>query len=104
MSVLLHLALAPAHYEEQPYIGIGFVIGSGLLIAAIWGIIHNQAWGWRLGAITCASMCLALLASRTTGLPLDYKEGWEPEAFAVLAVQVAFLATYFMITRKEVQP
>lgn len=94
ISAWLHLALAPSHLQEQTYIGVLFVLGGGLLSSSIYGIIRNKEWGWRLGAITCAGMCAALLLSRTIGL-YNYKEGWGPEAFTALAVQLGFLAAYF---------
>jgi len=94
-SALIHLAIAPEHMAEVAYIGWLFIIGGLLLGAAAWGIAwHDSPIGWRWGAVLCAGMVVGLLLSRTTGLPGGYREGWEPEAWWSLALEMEFLGCY----------
>jgi len=111
-SALIHAAIAPEHYQELPYIGVAFVLGAAFLLAAgLWLLLADWPEAWHLGALVCAGMIIALLASRTVGLPGGYREGWEPEAWWSLALELVFLAAYVARLRgvragrwKEVAP
>lgn len=54
----IHLAMAPDHLEEKPYIGILFVIGSALLGAIMVGLSTDRdrlrSPAWIGGALVCA--------------------------------------------------
>jgi len=102
-SALIHLVIAPEHYAEEPYIGVLFVVGGGvLLLVALAALTDDTVTrtreylaAWHLGALVCAGMVVALLLSRTTGLPGGYREGWdEPEAVVSLALELLFLGVY----------
>ena len=111
-SALIHAAIAPEHYQELPYIGVAFVLGAAFLLAAgLWLLLADWPEAWHLGALVCAGMIIALLASRTVGLPGGYREGWEPEAWWSLALELVFVGCYFARLRevragrwKEVHP
>jgi hypothetical protein len=81
VEIAIHAALAPAHLDEVPYIGVLFVIASVLLTVALAAILiapHNPL-GWYLGSALCAAMAAAFVISRATGLP-DYHEAWTSDA------------------------
>jgi len=102
--ISLHLLLAPEHVEEEPYIGLSFVLGAGAFIVAI--AYLSERWAWNLGAAICLITCIMLVASRTVGLPGDYKESWNSQAILSLTVSVGFLLVYLVQLQapKEVQP
>lgn len=96
----IHLALSPAHLIEQRYIGVLFVIGSGLLGLVMIGLSTDRdrvrTAAWLLGAVVSAVMFVSFVVSRTTGLPLGYHEAWAaaPEdllGLASLALELVFL-------------
>jgi len=102
-SALIHLAIAPEHMTEAAYIGWLFLAGGGaLLLVALAALTDDTVTRtreymavWHLGALVCAGMVVGLVASRTTGLPGGYREGWdEPEAWASLVLELLFLAVY----------
>lgn len=81
LLVGIHLAMAPDHLSEKLYIGVLFVIGSGLLALVICGLAASDWAGsrraaWYLGILVCAGMFVGFLISRTFGLPLGYLEEW----------------------------
>ena len=96
----IHLALAPDHLIEKRYIGVLFVIGSGLLGLVMIGLSTDRdrprTAAWLLGAVVSAVMLVSFVVSRTTGLPLGYHESWAaaPEdllGLASMALEVVFL-------------
>jgi len=94
-SALIHLAIAPEHLAEAPWIGWSFLLAFCLLGAtAVTVLTDDSAVGWHAGALVCAGMVAALLLSRTTGLPGGYREGWEPAAVWSLGLELAFLGCY----------
>jgi len=101
-SALIHLAIAPEHMTEAAYIGWLFLAGGGaLLLVALAALTDDTVTrtreflaAWHLGALVCAGMIIALLASRTVGLPGGYREGWEPEAVWSLVLELSFLGAY----------
>ena len=96
-SGAIHLWLAPEHIEEMPYIGWLFVAGGLALLvvaAAVWA--GDRLTAWRAGAVLCAIMVAALVASRTVGLPGGYLEEWDPAAVWSLTIETAFLGLYLI--------
>ena len=90
---LVHLKLTPAHLDEMPYIGVLFLLGgASSLIVAAWLAIREQPLAWAAGAALAGGMLLALVLSRTTGLPSFKEQGLEPAAVVCLIDEVAFLA------------
>ena len=96
----IHLALAHDHLIEKRYIGVLFVIGSGLLGLVMIGLSTDRdrprTAAWLLGAVINAVMLVSFVFSRTTGLPLGYHETWAaaPEdllGLASMALEVVFL-------------
>jgi hypothetical protein len=81
LEIAIHVALAPDHLHEIPYIGAGFVLASVLLTAALVAIVvaPDRALGWQAGAALCIGMAVLFVASRTVGLPA-YDEAWTSDA------------------------
>jgi hypothetical protein len=95
VTAAAHLYLAPEHLEEMPYIGVLFILGGvGSLIAAGWLLVRDTPLAWAAGGALCAGMLLALILSRTTGLPDFKEEGLEPLAIVCLVVEALFLAVW----------
>lgn len=96
----VHLYLAPEHLTEMPYVGVLFVLGGvGSLAAAAWLLARESNLAWAAGGALSAGMLLALVLSRTTGLP-DFKEhGLEPLAAVCLIDEAAFLALWALSRR-----
>jgi hypothetical protein len=80
VEIAIHVALAPAHLDEVPYIGVLFVVASVLLTVALAAILiaPRNPLGWYLGSALCAGMAAAFVISRATGLP-DYHEAWSSD-------------------------
>ena len=93
LTGIVHLKLTPEHLEEMPYIGVLFLLGgvSSLVIAA-WLAVREQPLAWTAGAALAGGMLLALVLSRTTGLPSFKEQGLEPAALVCLIDEAAFLA------------
>jgi hypothetical protein len=95
VTAAAHLYLAPEHLDEMPYIGVLFILGgAGSLIAAVWLLLRDTPLAWAAGGALCAGMLLALVLSRTTGLPEFKEEGLEPLALVCLIDETLFLALW----------
>ena len=95
VTAAAHLYLAPEHLDEMPYIGVLFVLGGvGSLVAAGWLLLRDTPLAWAAGGALCAGMLLALVFSRTTGLPDFKEEGLEPLAVVCLVDEALFLAVW----------
>lgn len=96
----IHLALSPEHLIEKPYIGVLFVIGSGLLGLVTIGLSTDRdrlrTSAWLLGAVVNAVMFVSFLFSRTTGLPLGYHEAWAAAPEDLLGLASLFLELVFL--------
>jgi len=98
VTAAAHLYLAPEHLDEMPYIGVLFVLGGiGSLIAAGWLLLRDTPAAWAAGGVLCASMLLALVLSRTTGLPDFKEEGLEPLAVVCLVDEALFLGLWVFV-------
>jgi hypothetical protein len=95
ITAAAHLYLAPEHLEEIPYVGALFILGgAGSLLAAAWLLLRDTPLAWAAGGTLCVGMLLALVLSRTTGLP-DFKEdGLEPLAIVCLIDEATFIALW----------
>lgn len=96
----IHLAMAPDHLAEMPYIGVLFVVGSALLGMVMVGLASDRnqlrTMAWIGGVLVCAVEFIMFVLSRTTGLPLGYHETWAstPEdwlGLASLFVELVFV-------------
>jgi hypothetical protein len=104
-----HLYLAPEHLDEMPYIGVLFVLGGvGSLVAAGWLLLSDTPLAWASGGALCAGMLLALVLSRTIGLPDFKEEGLEPLAVVCLVDEALFLAVWIFarqrVSARRLQP
>lgn len=89
----IHLILAPEYFEEQPYVGVLFLLGAGagLLVAArLWR--GSDAAAWTLGALVSAGMAGGFVLSRTVGLPGFHEAEWELSGLASLLLEGGFVA------------
>jgi hypothetical protein len=79
VEIGIHMAMTPDHLGEKFYIGVLFVIGTGVLCLAVLGLGLPgpvRSWSWVLGSAVCVVMFGLFIASRTVGLPAGYLEGW----------------------------
>lgn len=101
VTAAAHLYLAPEHLDEMPYIGVLFILGGvGSLVAAVWLFLRDTPLAWGAGGALCAGMLLALILSRTTGLPDFKEEGLEPLALVCLVVEALFLGLWIHALRR----
>lgn len=66
---LIHLVVAPDHYEEAIYIGVlcsANLIGA---LAAAVGIYRDELWRWLLGAAVAGGAFAMFISSRLIDLP-----------------------------------
>lgn len=109
VTAAAHLYLAPEHLDEMPYVGVLFILGGvGSLIAAGWLVLRDTPLAWAAGGALCAGMLLALVLSRTTGLPDFKEEGLEPLAVGCLVDEALFLALWAFalqrVSARSMQP
>ena len=91
----IHLIEMPEDFEEMPYLGVLFGIGSVLLIVSAVGLIRRPSSGaaWAVGALSAGGMLAGYWISRTVGLPGMEREAWgEPLGVLSLILEVVFLA------------
>jgi peptidoglycan/LPS O-acetylase OafA/YrhL len=92
-TAAIHLVLSPEYFEEQPYIGVLFVLG-----AVAGGVVAYRLWrahdvpSWLLGTLIAAGMGAGFVLSRTVGLPGFHEAEWEPSGLLSLAFEGAFVA------------
>lgn len=73
VAALIHVVLAPEHFEATPYLGALFVAdfagamaaAIGICVGAYWG----RRWGWALAALVAGGVFVAYFAVGTVGLP-----------------------------------
>lgn len=98
---LIHLYLAPMHFEAATYIGVAFAINFAASLVAALGIwFEAPNWGWLLGAYVAGGALVAYLVSRAIGLAGfeeavgNWANAWG--SFAMI-VEGLYLAGYFMV-------
>lgn len=100
VNVGIHVAMAPDHIGEMPYIGVLFVIGSALLGAVLIGLSSDhesmRTLAWVGGAVVCAVEVILFVISRTGGLPLGYREGWTGSVENLLGLSSLFVEGVFV--------
>ncbi|MDX6196987.1 MAG: hypothetical protein QOJ79_138 [Actinomycetota bacterium] len=67
---LMHALLAPSHYRDVPYLGIGFALFAVASVAL--AVVLDRApsrRAWDAAVVMCAAGVATLLVSRTVGLP-----------------------------------
>lgn len=84
-----HAGLVPAHLQEEPRLGVAFLVAAGLLLSAAIAVsIRPADRGFATGAaLLLFGVALAYLATRTTGIPV-----LDPEREAVDVVGVVSAA------------
>lgn len=96
----IHLAMAPDHIAEQPYIGVMFVIGSALLGMVMVGLSSDRdrlrTLGWTGGTVVCTAEFVLFVFSRTTGLPAGYHETWASGVEDFLGLASLFVEVVFV--------
>lgn len=101
LNLAIHLALTPDHLSEELYIGVLFVIASGLLGMVVVGLASDhdrlRAPAWIGGVAICALQSIAFLVSRTAGLPLGYHEAWTGTSEDLLGLASVFLELLFIV-------
>ena len=92
LSGLIHLWLAPEHFEEATYLGGLFVAEFvGTVVAAV-GIYRDQEWGWILGALIAIGAIVAYVVHGTIGLPIvGTEELFEPMGVLTKIIELLFL-------------
>jgi hypothetical protein len=99
---LMHLVLAPEHFEQAAYVGVLFALNFvGASIAAV-GIARGKlSWGWTLGAVVAVASFVLYFVTRTVGLPsFNPSELFEPLGLVGLLFEALFTAVYlFAMTR-----
>jgi hypothetical protein len=93
---LLHLLLAGEHFDYAAYLGILFLANFVLSAVAALGIVWTgERWAWLLGVAVAGGALVALLWSRTFGLP-GFPDGvgqwFNFLAWMAVAFEVPFLA------------
>lgn len=80
-NIAIHIALAPDHLKELPYIGAGFVAAAILLSGVLVGLLvwPGDRSLWLTGAVLSVGMAALFVISRTLGLP-DYHEAWTSDS------------------------
>lgn len=100
---LIHAIEAPEGFEEAAYKGWLFYANGLGALAAAFGILRGERFGWNLGLLIAAGSFIGYVASRTVGLPLIPAEpdAWlEPLGVASLIAEGLFVAV-FMITNRQ---
>lgn len=97
----IHLSLAPAHIGEMPYVGVLFVIASLVLGAVMVGLASDhdsmRTPAWIVGSIVCALELILFVVSRTSGLPLGYRETWTGSVEDLLGLGSLFVELVFVV-------
>jgi hypothetical protein len=98
---LIHLYLAPVHFEAATYLGVAFVINFVASLVAALGIYRGAPnWGWLLGAYVAGGAFVAYLVSRAVSLA-GFEEAvgnWaNPWGSFALIVEGLYLAVYFSV-------
>lgn len=92
LTGLIHLVLVPEYLEEKTYVGLLFIAAAvtcGAVAAVLWRRDEPLAWG--VGAVTCASMFVGFVLSRTVGLPGFHEAEWELSGLVSLVADAAFV-------------
>jgi heme A synthase len=96
----IHLYLTSDHLEEKFYIGVLFIIATGLLGMVMVGLGSDRdrlrTIAWTGGALVCAVEFILYVLSRTTGLPGGYLEGWLGETEDLLGLATLFVELVFI--------
>ena len=92
LSGLIHLWLAPEHFEEATYLGGLFVAEFVSTIVAAVGIYRDQEWGWILGVLIAIGAIVAYVVHGTIGLPIvGTEELFEPMGVLTKIIELLFL-------------
>jgi hypothetical protein len=103
---LIHLVETPEYLEEEPYIGVLFLVGGVALLAAAAAMVvpalaRYRAAAWAGAALACALMIIGGVLSRTTGLPSFKEDEWEPLLVVSIVLELAYLGVWATVTRRR---
>lgn len=97
----IHLELAPAHIAEMLYVGVLFVLASVALGAVMVGLSSERdslrTPAWIAGSIVCALEFILFVLSRTSGLPLGFRETWTGSTEDLLGLASLFVELVFIV-------
>ncbi|MGW1893681.1 hypothetical protein ACWCP6_26035 [Streptomyces sp. NPDC002004] len=96
-NAVVHLLLVPDHLEEMFYVGVLFLVGSVIMLAAGAGIALSArpVVAWLVGAAVSLGMIVGFVLSRTVGLPGYHEQGMEPPYGALaLIAEAGFLLAF----------
>src|SRR4051794_2321987 len=90
---LIHLVLAPEYLDEQPYIGVLFLLGAAgcALVAVLLGRNGKDRRAWALGSLISVGMGAGFILSRTAGLPGFYEPEWELSGVVSVLAELGFV-------------
>lgn len=100
---LMHLVLAPEHFEQASYVGALFALNFvGAAIAAVGIYRARLSWGWALGALVAAASFVLYFVTRTVGLPsFQSSEFFEPLGVVALVLEALFLLVFILATGRS---
>src|SRR3954454_11680036 len=87
----IHLVLSPEYLEEEPYLGVLFILGAAACALVAVGLWRNggDRRMWALGSLVALGMAVGFILSRTTGLPGFKEEEWQPIGLCPVRLEVA---------------
>ena len=97
---LLHLILSPEYLSEKTYVGVLFILGglTALAIAVkLWRAPDMATWA--AGSVLAASMAIAFILSRTTGLPGYSPSEWEISGVISVLIELGFVGVALKAVR-----
>jgi hypothetical protein len=100
---VIHLILVPEYLDEQPYVGILFILtglGAAVVAPRLW--FRGGTLAWALGALIAVCTFAGFVVSRTIGLPGFKESDWEPLGIASLIVEGCLLALFVHRERRAI--
>jgi hypothetical protein len=94
-----HAGLVPAHLQEEPRLGVAFLVAVVLLLSAIIAVSLRPTDRRVLAgaAVLLCGLALAYLATRTTGIPVLDPEREPVDAVGVLTTSIEIAGVAFAL-------
>jgi hypothetical protein len=94
----LHLGLSDDTYKQARYLGAAFVAGALVLIVGASIAAAGRRFGplaatvaWACDSVVMLAALVAVILSRTTGLPSYHHNDWPPTQLIALVAEAAYL-------------